>query len=327
MATPSTTCRRERTAARLVPAVVLICVSAAADADSDKSRSRAARRVPDLEGLWTGGTLTPLERPPQFAGKGNFTREEMAEQQRQATERFWAGGHLPGDVGRDNDAFLQGDLEILADGRTSLVVEPADGRVPLRPEAERIRDFNLSNFDDYETLSQFDRCITREPTAMLPAAYNMGYQIVQTPTHILIATEMIHDARVIRLDGSPHVDQRIRTWAGDSIGRFEGDTLVVETTNFNGRGWLATAMAQARVRGVPFTEQLRITERFTRVDARTLNYEITIDDPSMYTSPWKVQIPLTRDDEYRVFEYACHEGNTGVQAIMGGARAQERQVR
>ncbi|MGH8188184.1 MAG: hypothetical protein ACREUC_16630 [Steroidobacteraceae bacterium] len=305
----------------MLVALVLVATTAVAAAES---KPRQTQRVPDLQGVWTGATLTPLERPPQLADKARFERAEMDEQQRKATERFWAAGHIQGDVGRDNDAFLDQDLKLLADGRTSLVVDPTSGIVPLRPQAEHARDFNVSNFDNYETMGQWDRCITRDPTMFFPGVYNAAYQIVQTPSHVLISAEMIHDTRVIPLDGSPHADARIKSWSGDSRGRWEGDTLVVETTNFNGRGWIATAMGAGRLRGVPFTEQLRITERFTRVDGRTMRYEVTIDDPPIYAAPWKVMIPLTKDDQYQILEYACHEGNTGVQAIMGGARAQER---
>jgi hypothetical protein len=286
-----------------------------------------AKRVPDIEGVWTGATMTPLERPPQFADKARFTPAEMAQQQREATERFWAAGHKAGEVGRDNDAFLDQDLKILPDGRTSLIVEPASGLAPLRPEIERVRDFNTSNHDNFETMSQWDRCITRDPFMFIPGVYNAAYQIVQTPSHVVISAEMIHDTRVIPLDGSPHVDARIKSWNGDSRGRWEGDTLVVETTNFNGKGWVGTSLSAGRLRGVPTTERLRITERFTKIDSRTMRYEVTVDDPPIFSAPWRVEIPMTKDDGYQILEYACHEGNSAVQAIMGGARAEERAAR
>jgi hypothetical protein len=288
------------------------------------SAACAADSHPDLQGIWTAGTLTPFERPPQAGPQ--LSEAERAEQQRVATEKFWAAGHKPGEVGRDNDAFIDQDLKILPNGQTSLVVEPADGRVPVRPEALRRRDFNLSNFDSYETMSQWDRCITRQPTAMFPGVYNNSYQIVQTRDHVLIVAEMIHDARIVPLSRdavtAPHADQRVRSWAGDSRGHWEGSTLVVETTNFNGSGWIATSQ-NSSMRGVPYSEQLRTVERFTRIDHDTMQYEITIDDPVNYTAPWKVAYPLTRDDQYQVFEYACHEGNQAVESILRGARAQE----
>jgi hypothetical protein len=277
----------------------------------------------DLQGMWTGGTMTPFERPPQLADKAFLTPGEIADQQRQATDRFWKAAHNPADVGRDNDAFVDDDLKLLPNGQTSLVVSPSDGKIPLLPEAERRRDRNINTFDSYETMSQWDRCITRYPTALFPGIYNNAYQIVQTPTHIVIVAEMIHDARIIPIDGSPHADSRVRSWGGDSRGHWEGATLVVDTTNFNDKGWIATAQNAGRVRGVPYTENLHIVERFTRVDAQTLNYEITIEDPQMYRSAWRMSFPLSRDDSYQMFEYACHEGNRATELILGGARATE----
>jgi hypothetical protein len=279
----------------------------------------AAESPPDIQGIWTSGTLTPFERPQQLP------QGDPAEQQRAAAERFWAAGHKPGEVGRDNDAFIDQDLKILPNGQASLVVEPANGRVPLRPEAATRRDFNLNNFDSYETMSQWDRCITREPIALFPGVYNNAYQIVQVPGYVLIVAEMIHDARIIPLGDGRHVDARVRSWGGDSRGHWEGRTLVVDTTNFNDRGWIVTSQGAPGVRGVPVSEQLHIVERFTPVDHDTLQYEITIDDPVNYTAPWKVAYPLARDDKYQVFEYACHEGNRAIEMILGGARAQEQQ--
>ena len=287
------------------------------------STACAADSPPDLQGIWLGGTLTPFERPPQAAAAPAADR---AEQQRAATEKFWAAGHKPGDVGRDNDAFIDQELKLLPNGQTSLVVEPADGKVPARPEALRRRDFNVSNFDSYETMSQWDRCITRQPTAMFPGVYNNSYQIVQTPGYVVIVAEMVHDTRIVPIssDGrAPHIDSRVRSWAGDSRGHWEGSTLVVETTNFNDHGWIATAGNSGPVRGMPYSEQLRTVERFTRVDHDKMQYEITIDDPVNYTAPWKVAYPLTRDDQYQVFEYACHEGNNAIESMLRGARVRE----
>jgi hypothetical protein len=282
----------------------------------------AAESPPDIQGIWTSGTLTPFERPQQLP------QGDLTEQQRAAKEKFWAAGHKAGDVGRDNDAFIDQHLAILPNGQTSLVVEPADGKVPFRPEALQRRDFNLTSFDSYETMSQWDRCITREPTTMFPVVYNNAYQIVQAPGYVLIVTEMIHDARIIPLSGdgrSAHDDARVRSWGGDSRGHWEGKTLVVDTTNFNARGWIATGGNSAALRGVPYSEQLHIVERFTPIDRATLQYEVTIDDPANYTAPWKIAYPLARDDEYQMFEYACHEGNRAIELMLGGARAQEQQ--
>jgi hypothetical protein len=316
-------------------AIALAAAAATSGAGEDGAsaagkQQHAIRRttygVPDLEGIWTGGTLTPFERPPHLAQKPVLTQDEVVEQQRQLTEKFWAAGHVAGEVGRDNDAFLDQDLKVLPTGQSSLVVEPNDGLVRIRPEAEQRRNLNLASVDSYETMSQWDRCITRNPTPLFPVVYNNAYQIVQTPTHIMIVAEMIHDARVIPLDGRPKVDSRITSWSGDSRGRWEGDALVVETTNFNGRGWIATGLNAGRLRGVPYTENLHITERFTPIDAQTLQYEITIDDPQIYAAPWKVAFPLARDGAYQMFEYACHEGNQAIELILRGARVQERRA-
>ncbi|HKU13633.1 MAG TPA: hypothetical protein VJQ52_04510 [Steroidobacteraceae bacterium] len=285
---------------------------------------RMADGTPDIQGIWTSGTLTPFERPADLATQ--LPEAQRAEHQRVAAEKFWASGHKAGEVGRDNDAFIDQHLAILPNGQTSLVVEPADGKVPVRPEALRRRDFNLSNFDSYETMSQWDRCITREPTAMFPVVYNNAYQFVQTPGYVLIVAEMVHDARVIRMDSAAqpaHADRRVRSWGGDSRGHWEGATLVVDTTNFNDRGWIATGQ-NSSLRGVPFSEQLHLIERFTRIDRDTMQYEITIDDPVNYTAPWKISYPLARDEQYQMFEYACHEGNSAVELILRGARVQEK---
>ncbi|HEY7640331.1 MAG TPA: hypothetical protein VH814_11445 [Steroidobacteraceae bacterium] len=281
----------------------------------------AADSPPDIEGIWTSGTLTPYERPAQLP------QGDSAQQQQAAKEKFWAAGHKPGDVGRDNDAYIDQHLAILPNGQTSLVVEPADGKVPFRPEALRRRDFNLSNFDSYETMSQWDRCITREPTTMFPVVYNNAYQFVQTPGYVFIVAEMVHDVRVIPIsrDGrAAHIDSRVRSWGGDSRGHWEGRTLVVDTTNFNGLGYIATGGNAVTLKGVPVSEQLHIIERFTRTDHDTMQYEITIDDPVNYTAPWKISYPLARDEQYQMFEYACHEGNRAIELILRGARVQER---
>jgi len=285
-----------------------------------------AREPPDLQGMWTGGTLTPLERPPQLANKAFLAKEEMAAHQQESTERFWKAGHNPADVGRDNDAFIDGGMKVLPSGQTSLVVYPADGKVPLLPEAEQRRDFNLANLDSYETMSQWDRCITRAPMALMPVIYNNAYQIIQTPSEVVIVAEMIHDVRVIPLDAGPHAPASVRSWSGDARGHWEGDTLVVDTTNFNDRGWILTAGNAGRMRGVPYTTNLHIVERFTRVDAKTLNYEMTVEDPAVYREPWKVSFAWTRDDTYQMFEYACHEGNQAIGLILGGARVQEQEA-
>ena len=281
---------------------------------------------PDLQGTWTNGTVTPFERPGEISGKAFLTEEEAAALERQATERRASASRTrrPGDVGGDNEAFVDSGYKVLSTRQTSLVVDPPDGRVPILPAAERKRDFNLANVDSYESMSPWDRCITRGPTGMFPAGYNNSYQIVQTPTYVVIVSEMIHEARIIPIDGRPHVDPNVRLWTGDSRGHWEGPTLVVDTTNFNGRGWITTHAGSGRLRGVPHSEALHLVEHFTRVGADTISYDMTVEDPNVYATPWKFSMPLTRDESYQMFEYACHEGNQAIELILRGARAQER---
>jgi hypothetical protein len=280
---------------------------------------------PDLQGTWTNGTLTPFERPAGMENKAVLTDEEAAALEKNAVERrAHPPAPRPGDVGSDNEAFVDAPYKITVTRQTSLVIDPPDGKIPFRPEAERKRDFNLSNVDTYETMSPWDRCITRSPTALLPAGYNNGYQIVQTPKSVLVLSEMIHEARIIPTDGSPHPPSANRSWNGDSRGHWDGDTLVVDTTNFNGRGWISTHAGSGRLRGTPYSEALHLVERFTLRDPATLVYEITIDDPEVYTRPWTVSVPFTRDDSYQIYEYACHEGNQAIGNILRGARAKEK---
>jgi hypothetical protein len=298
------------------------CLFAAEQAQVAPPR-QATHAQRDLQGTWTNSTATPFERPAEFAGQTVLTDKQAAMLEQRAEDFRTHRSFKPTDIGHDYEANVEPDIKVSPTMQTSLVVEPGDGRVPIRPEAERRRDFNLNNYDSYDSMSPWDRCITRGPTSLLPANYNNGYQIVQTPSYLLIHAEMIHEARIIYLDGAPHLDARIKTWAGDSRGHWEGATLVVDTTNFNDRGWLITHSGAGRVRGVPYSESLHIIERFTRVDTNTLNYEITIDDPKMFTSPWKVALPFKRDSGYQLFEYACHEGNGATDALMRGARVQE----
>jgi hypothetical protein len=278
---------------------------------------------PDLQGTWTNGTLTPFERPAALAGKPFLTEEEAAETERQAAARRANPVRRPGDVGSDNEAFVDTGYKVTATRQTSLVVDPPDGRVVFLPAAEVARDFNLRNVDTYETMSPWDRCITRGPTGLFPAGYNNGYQIIQTPTHVVILSEMIHEARIIPTDGRPHASPNVRSWTGDSRGRWEGTTLVVDTTNFHAKGWITTHAGSGRLRGTPHTEALHLVERFTRVADDMLSYSMTIEDPTVYAKPWTVSIPFTRDDGYRIFEYACHEGNQATGLILRGARVQE----
>jgi hypothetical protein len=289
---------------------------------------RTADGQPDIQGIWTNPTITPFERPANLAGKAFLTPEEAAAVEKTTIERRAAAEKNParGDVGSYNDFWFDQGTRVVATRQTSLVVDPPDGRVPLTPEAERVRDENgRRETESYEFMSVWDRCITRGvPGGLFPAGYNNAYQIVQTPGYVVIVHEMIHDARIIPIDRGSHPPNDVKLWNGDSRGHWEGQTLVVDTTNFNGRSWIATNAASGRIKGVMETEALHLVERFTRVDANTINYEATITDPVMYAKPWKVSVPLMRDPDYRIFEYACHEGNRVVEHVLKGARALER---
>jgi len=286
-----------------------------------------ARAQSDLQGTWTNGTLTPFERPAALAAKAFYTPEETAAEERQATERRNnSRNRRPGDVGGDNEAFVDSGYKIVSTRQTSLVVDPPDGRIPIRPEAEKKRDFNLASLDTFETMSPWDRCITRSPTNLFPAAYNNAYQIVQTTNYVMIMSEMIHEARIIPLDGRPHVRTGLGQWLGDSRGRWEGKTLIIDTINFHDRGWIATHAGTGRLRGVPHSTALHLIERLTRVDATTLIYEATIDDPEMFERPWTFSMPFVKSDDYTIYEYACHEGNEATGLMLRGARMLEREA-
>lgn len=209
--------------------------------------------------------------------------------------------------------------------REAIVVMPSDGRVPVRPEAEARRDYNLVHLtDSWEHHSPWERCITRGvPGGMFPPPYNNGYLILQTPDAVVIHQEMIHETRIIPVNGRPHPGPGLTMWMGDSRGHWDHETLVVETTHFNERGWIANNAFTGRVRGIPVSTSLRVVERFTRIDARTISWEATIEDPEMYTAPWKVAMPLNKDTDYQLFEYACHEGNYALPNTLSAGRAQD----
>lgn len=278
----------------------------------------------DLSGTWSTATITPLERPAELAGKASFTAAEAADYERVVVERT-NRDQRPGDAAADvarayNDFWWDSGTRVVPTRRTSLVVDPPDGRVPALTTAAQQRQAALAEArqlrgpaDHPEDRNLWERCLTRGlPTAMLPQVYNNNYQIVQTTDHVVILAEMIHDARVIPLDGRPHLPAHLRTWMGDSVGRWDGDTLVVETTNFTDK---------TNYRGS--TDQLRLVERFTRTAQDILTYRVTVHDPSTFTQPWTIELPVRRSDG-EIYEYACHEANYGLEGILRGHRAEER---
>ena len=227
----------------------------------------------------------------------------------------------PGSTGAYNDFWLDRGVRT---NQTSLIVDPPDGRYPARTERVRESDAAFAalrdgtQFDTWEDLNLYDRCLTRGmPGAMIPGFYNHNYQILQTPDYVVILVEMIHDARIIPLDGRAHVPPQLGQWMGDSRARWDGDTLVVETTNLTPRG-------DQRVRYLVHagSEQAQVVERFTRVDADRIDYSFTVTDPATYATPWTAEIPMVPLGG-EIFEYACHEGNYGMHNILAGARAAE----
>ncbi len=278
---------------------------------------------PDLQGIWTNATLTPFERPRDLAGKEFFTEKEAAEYEKrllQDINRDRRGGNPEADVaGAYNNFWFERGTKVVPTRRTSLVVDPPDGRVPpLTPEAQKaaaaLAEVRRRAPTGPEDMGLPDRCILW-PTAgppMLPGGYNNNYQILQTPGYVVILTEMIHDVRIIPLDGRPHLGQNIRQWLGDSRGRWEGNTLVVDTTNLTGK---------TRFRGSD--ENLHLVERFTRIDSDTILYQFTVDDPTAFARPWKGEAPMTKGAG-PIYEYACHEGNYSMANVLRGARAQEK---
>ncbi len=301
-------------------------------ADPNWTHSRTADGHPDLQGMWGNKTLTPIERRDADVGKAFLTDEEMArinqqravdEQARDDTpaQRYEAGGN----VGGYGSYWLDSGDTVLSTGQTSMVVDPPDGRAPIKAWALEAKAYNLAHEGDhYQHISVWDRCLSRGvPGSMLPAGYNNAYRIVQTREHVAIQHEMIHDVRIIPLSDRPHIDGAIRQWMGDARAHWDGDVLVVETRNFHNRGWIASSFAGGRLKGIPTSKALHVVERYERVSDDTIMWTVTIEDPNVYTQPWTISMPLTRDPNYVIYEYACHEGNWAVAGSLGGTRAQE----
>ena len=291
---------------------------------------------PDLQGKWPGTDLVgvPLQRDPKFGTRNQLTEEEFqqrkAQMERQQTEDledfdFATAKGVPGQVGSPTSPpphwLERGKPQHIA----SLIVDPPDGRMPAAAPGAPRAGANAGQCGgrgpvaSYTDCSLYDRCITRGVAgSMLPVIYNNGNEIHQAPGVVVLRNEMIHESRIVYLDGRPHADPKIRTMMGDSRGHWEGDTLVVETTNFDPHTSGIGANGGGRI-----SEELTITERITRVSPDLLIWRMTFDDPKTWTRPFTIELPLKRDDDYGMFEYACHEGNYALRNILSGARAEE----
>ena len=280
---------------------------------------------PDLQGMWLNNTATPLQREKDFAEKAFFTEDEALDYETHylldRAAAINAGNPFELEVGADVDTFDWG--HVLPNRRTSLVVDPADGRVPaLTPDAQRLLIERTEHLKAHyaqnpEDLRNGERCLTMiggtaAGAPMLPAFYNNTVQIVQTANYVMIESEMIHDARVIPLDGRAHLSAAIRQWKGDSVGHWEGDTLVVDTTNFTD---------QTSFRGS--SRMLHVVERFTLSDANMLSYQFTIDDLTSFVRSWSAEMMMWKTDR-QMFEYACHEANYSMTDVLRGARFEEK---
>ena len=281
---------------------------------------------PDLQGIWNNATLTPLQRPDELVDQVFLTEEEAANLQQRTVgrnarlltapaQRTEAGGN----VGAYNNFWMDRGLKSVGTRRTSLIVYPPNGRMPSmtpsgQERAQARRDYAREHpADSWSDFSSGVRCILgfNAGPPFTPSAYNNNMQLFQTPDTVVVMTEMVNTSRVIPLNGQPHLDPDVLQWSGDSRGYWEGDTLVVETRNFDPkRKWRGT------------TASTRLVERFTRVDAETLEYAFTVTDPETWTSAWTASVPLVLNPE-PMFEYACHEGNYSMPVMLGGTRTEE----
>jgi hypothetical protein len=271
---------------------------------------------PDLQGLWNNQTVAPLERPAPLANKPFWTEAEAADVEKNGMQTLLKGvaPEVPFS-GELNEIWLEPG-KVLRKRNTSMVIDPPDGKIPYTPEGKQRWDAQptlgkLLSADGPEARALIERCIQVDPVLLPNPFYNNNHQIVQTRGFVMILSEVIHQARIIPLDGRPHVDGRITQWFGDPRGRWEGQTLVVETTNFREQGLFRGA-----------TAALRLEERFTRVDAATIDYEVKVTDPATFTQPWTA-ISTLRATAGPLYEYGCHEGNYSMPGILRGARVKD----
>ena len=320
---------------KAVAVLVTLVSLGAAPAAAQTAAVRTAWGQPDLRGLWDFRTLTPLQRSGELADQAFLTEEEIANLEQEAVDRTVRIASRPAertvpteDVGRRDDGtpgfynsfWLDQGAKAVGTRRSSLIIDPPNGRIPDltpsgRQRADARRAYRLAHpADSWLDRTTSDRCLLgfNAGPPLSPGGYNQNLQIFQTPDHVALLTEMVHTVRVVPLDGRPPLGSDIRQWSGDARGHWEGDTLVIETANFNAeRGWRNS------------TPGVTLVERLTRVDVDTLEYEYTVTDPNTWTRPWTASIPLRRTD-VPMFEYACHEGNLAMDGILAGQRAEEK---
>ena len=315
-----------------VPSVATKAKTAATAKIGTPSRTLDGR--PDLQGIWSYATLTPLERPRELAGKEFFTEKEVEDYEKNLLDknnRDRRDGGAEADLARSyNEVWSDSGTHIVKTRRTSLIIDPPDGRMPaFTPEAQKReaawaedrRRRGGDPADWWEDRSLGERCLTRG-APKLPSVDNNNIQIVQAPGYVAILQEMIHEARVIPLDGRPHLEKNIRQWLGDSVGHWEGNTLVVDTTNYPDKT-IFNAFNPFNNCCLGAGANLHVIERFTRQDADTIDYQYRVDAPTTYTKPWTVSFPMSKSEE-PLYEYACHEGNYGMANLLRGARAREK---
>jgi hypothetical protein len=325
----------------LLAGTILIALAAVSSAQTSTGSAYKVPRLrdghPDLQGTWTTQTFTPLQRPKRYAGQEFLTDAEAAELIKLlskegvdplVTNIFGASDEERAKRVEQNDETHYNNADWLATARpktlssrrTSLIFDPPDGLIPPQtPEGQKRAAARraLAGFDSYETRPAQERCIvwTHEGPPMMPPPYNDILQILQMPGYVIVYRELATAPRIIPMDGRPHPPGQIRNWSGHSVGRWEGDTLVVDTTNFNDK---------AAIQGSG--PDLHVVERFTRTSADAITYRVTLEDPGTWTRPWSVEIPMLATDG-RLYEYACHEGNYGLPNILSGARFTEREAK
>jgi hypothetical protein len=295
-----------RQATLVALALVALWCTTSSVAAQKWTQGRTPDGQPDIQGIWINFDSTPFETPvaqPRAAGSTAAT------------------GVGPASEFADHDHKV-------SQRRKAMVVDPPDGRVPVLKWAEDKRDYDLAHIPDApEHETPWVRCITRgHPAGMFPAGYNNAYEFIQIPGFVVMVFEMIHETRIIPIDGRPRLGQNIKQWNGEPRGRWEGNTLVVESTNYNSKGSIATSAATGRIRGIPQSEQLHVVERFTRTGPDTIEYSVTINDPKVYSKPWTVALPLNRDDTYEMFEYSCHEGNYALPNALSFGRKRDQEA-